>query len=267
MLLGLGVIAQTFLGDHKRHAHGGFLSISLGWGMAVAFGVFFSGILGSGNINPAITLANALIGKLPFKRVPFYTLSQVLGAFVGALAVFGLYQEKIFQYALEMDNNTLRMTTTGNIFVTNPWASHVTCFFDQVLGTSMLAAGALAVTDSKGWKLPEYLHPLYLGLLVFALVGCFSLNAGAALNPARDLGPRLMLLMCGWGPEAFTGKDYFFWIPIVGPYLGAILGAFLYELTIGIHLDTAGEQVDAASRRKEECVDAIRNDGAMQPLA
>nr|AIA98697.1 aquaporin 2 [Opisthorchis viverrini] len=243
IIFGCGVLAQVFLGDHGKKSHGGFLSVSLGWGMAVTFGVFFSGITGSGNINPAITLAFALIGKVPLKRIPFYTISQVLGAYVGAATVYVIYREKIIERVNTVDEGLYLVDTTGNIFVTNPWASHTTCFIDQVIGTALLSAGALAVVDYKGWKMPRYLHPLYLGLLVYTLVGCFAMNAGCALNPARDLGPRLMLLMCGWGTSAFRDKDYFFWIPIVGPYVGAVIGAVLYELTIGIHLDTAGERL------------------------
>ncbi|KAF6775058.1 hypothetical protein AHF37_06259 [Paragonimus kellicotti] len=259
IIFGCGIIAQVFLGNHGRDAHGGFLSVSLGWGMAVAFGVLFSGCGGHGNINPAITLAFAIVGRISFKRVFFYTVSQLLGAFVGALAVFGVYREKIFESATNSDNNQLLIDTTGNIFVTNPWASHLTCFFDQVLGTAILAAGALAVVDYRGWKMPAYLHPIYLGFLVFTLVGCFALNAGCALNPARDLGPRLMLLICGWGTSAFTGKNYFFWIPIVGPYIGAIIGAFLYEVTIGIHLDAVDQEPQSSSfsgrhvKNQDEC--------------
>ncbi|CAH8635983.1 Aquaporin-3 [Schistosoma haematobium] len=237
LIFGTGVLAQTFLGDHGKQAHGGFLSISLGWGFAVYMGVIFSGCGGSGHINPAVTLAFSLIGKFPLRRVPLYTISQILGAFVGSLVIYGVYYEKIHEYAVTRENGSFIVKTTGGIFVTNPGASHLTCFLDQVLGTALLAAGALAITDRNGWKLPDYLHPLHLAFLVYALVGCFALNAGAALNPARDLGPRLMILMCGWGGSAFTSGNYFFWVPILGPYIGAVIGAILYELTIGIHLD------------------------------
>ncbi|CAH8634450.1 unnamed protein product [Heterobilharzia americana] len=243
VIFGCGVLAQVFLGDHGRHAHGTFISVSLGWGFAVYMGVFFSGQCGSGHINPAVTLAFALIGKLQFRRVLLYTLFQVLGGFIGAVVIFGVYHEKIMEYADKYDEGKLLLNSTGGIFVTNPGASHLTCFLDQVLGTALLAAGALAISDPNGWKLPEYLHPLHLAFLVYALVGCFALNAGCALNPARDLGPRLMLLVCGWGTNAFTGANSFFWIPIAGPYLGAIIGSILYELTIGIHLDRKSELV------------------------
>ncbi|CAH8554881.1 unnamed protein product [Schistosoma turkestanicum] len=197
MIFGSGVLAQTMLGDHKNKAHGGFLSVSLGWGFAVYMGVIFSGCGGSGHVNPAITLAFSIIGKFPLRRVPFYTISQILGAFVGSLVIYGVYCEKIYEYADLHDNGSFLVKSTGGIFVTNPSASHITCFLDQVLGTALLAAGALAISDKNGWKLPNYLHPLHFAFLVYALVGCFALNAGAALNPARDLGPRLMIMMFG----------------------------------------------------------------------
>lgn len=197
VIFGCGVLAQVALGDHGNKAHGSFVSISLGWGMAVMLGVFFAGVNGHGNINPAITLAFALIGRVPLRRVPLYTISQVIGALLGAFALLGVYNENIVKMAHEKDGGLYLVNTTGNIFVTNPWASHLTCFLDQVMGTALLSAGALTVVDAKGWAMPGYLHPIYLGLLVFSLVGCFALNAGCALNPARDLGPRLMLLMSG----------------------------------------------------------------------
>ncbi|CAL8068317.1 unnamed protein product [Calicophoron daubneyi] len=237
ILLGCGVMAQVMLGNHGRNAHGGFFSVGLGWGMAVTVGVFFSGVNGSGHINPAITLAFACIGKLPFRRVIWYILSQIAGSFVGSLCVYVVYREKLLEYVESKDAGKHLVETTGGIFVTNPGASHWTCLVDQVMSTALLAAGVLAMTDPKGWKMPKWIEPLYVGFLIYTLVGCFALNCGAAMNPARDLGPRLMILMLGWGGNAFSAGNYFFWIPIVGPVIGAILGSVLYELTTGIHMD------------------------------
>ncbi|CAL8068319.1 unnamed protein product [Calicophoron daubneyi] len=238
MLLGTAVGAQVFLGNQGRWAFGSFISVSLGWGMAVMFGVFFSGVSGDGHLNPAITIAFACIGKFPIKRVIWYILSQMAGAFIGALCVFAVYREKIAAYVSTTDGGKYLVETTGGIFVTNPSASHWTCFLDQVVGTGLLAASVLAVTDPKGWQVPKWLQPLYIGLLIYTIIGCLCLNCGAALNPARDLSPRLMLLICGWGGNAFTAANYYFWIPILGPIVGAVVGSVLYELVIGIHLDT-----------------------------
>ncbi|VDO99511.1 unnamed protein product [Schistosoma margrebowiei] len=219
MIFGSGVLAQVILGDHGKHAHGTFISISMGWGFAVYMAVMFSGQCGSGHCNPAVTLAAAVVGKLPFRRIPFYTFFQVLGAFLGSLVVFALYREKITEYANLHDNGKLLVNSTGGIFVTNPSASHLTCFLDQILGTALLTAGAFAITDPNGWKLPDYLHPLHLAFMVYAIVGCFALNAGAALNPARDLGPRLMIFMFGninrGSNSTCTWSKYFF--SVCGP--------------------------------------------------
>ncbi|VEL40418.1 unnamed protein product [Protopolystoma xenopodis] len=196
MILGNGVLAQVFLGDHDRKMHGNFFSISFGWGMAVMMGVFFAGRLGHGIINPAVSVAFGLVGRLPLNRVLWYCLAEFAGAFFGSLLVFGTYTELIYKYANLKDNGTLKVNTTGGIFVTNPGASTAACLFDQVIGTALLAAGALSITD-KSWEMPDYLHPPVIGLYVVALVGAFALNAGAALNPARDLGPRIMISLFG----------------------------------------------------------------------
>ncbi|CAL8068323.1 unnamed protein product [Calicophoron daubneyi] len=240
IIFGCGVLAQTKLGEPH---HGDFLSVSMGWGAAITFAVFFSGVNGSGHVNPAVTLAFAVVGKFKWSWVLPYIVSQILGAWIGALAIYGVYQVRINKYIMDHDKGEHKVVNgAGDIFVTGMHTPKIcACFLDQVMGTALLTAGALAVTDPKGWRIPSSLHPAYLGLLVYTLVGCFALNAGCALNPARDLGPRLAISMCGWGTEAFKAEEYFFWIPIVGPLVGGIIGAILYELTIGIHLDGADD--------------------------
>ncbi|CAL8068315.1 unnamed protein product [Calicophoron daubneyi] len=248
MVFGCGLMAQVILGNH---AFGGFLSVSLGWGMAVTFGVFFAGSCAAGHVNPAVTVGFACAGKFPFRHVPFYILSQLAGGFIGSLVVFGVYREKIYQYIEAKDAGHFLVETTGAIFVTRPSASQFTCFLDQVLGTALLAAGVLVMIDPKAWQMPKHLVPLYVGLLIYAIVGCFAINCGGALNPARDLCPRLVILICGWGFNAFSADNYFFWVPIVGPIVGAILGSVLYELTIGIHLDPINTPVDQRQEKPD----------------
>ncbi|KAF6777373.1 hypothetical protein AHF37_03549 [Paragonimus kellicotti] len=247
ILYGCGVLAQVKLGKQNGKEHGSFPSISWNWGMAVMLGVFFGGGNGHGHINPAVTFAFAMIGKLSWIRVPLYTICQTFGAFLGALVVLAVNLENIRKYAHEHDADQWLVNTTGDIFVTNPWISQSGCFIDQFTGTALLTAGALAITDKRTWNLPDYLHPFFLGLLVFSLVQAYAVNAGCALNPARDFGPRLMILMCGW-KTAFSAGNYYFWVPIVGPYLGATAGAVLYELTIGIHVGISSRNVKAGNQ-------------------
>lgn len=233
LVFGLGVILQVEL---SNGAHGSFLSISLGWGFAVMMAVFWSGKLGHGHANPAVTLAFAAIGRLEWKRVPCYWISQLLGAFLGALVLFLIYYEKILEFAAVKDNGKLLVQSTGAFFITSRSTGLITAFFDQLFGTFLLTSCAIAITDVEGFDLPDYLHPLMLGFMVSGIVGCFAMNAGAALNPARDLGPRIMIALCGWGKEAFTTLNYYFWVPIIAPLCGGVIGALFYEVCIGVHL-------------------------------
>jgi MIP family channel proteins len=240
MIFGIGVLAQTHLGRGNNNDHGTFLSVSLGWGIAIFMAVFVSGRFGKGHFNPSASLAFALVGKASLKRVPFYWLAQYLGAFIGSLLVFGIYYERITMEAKDGMNASeghYKMMPVGNIFVTNPHGKLMTCFLDQVFGTALLCGGALTIVDRNNFNVPEWAHPINLGLMVFGIVGCFAVNAGAALNPARDLSPRIMLAICGWKGEAFRAGDYYFWVPIVGPHLGAIIGSLGYELLIGNYVE------------------------------
>lgn len=197
VIFGCGSIAQVVLSINEDGASTTFISISLGWGMAITFGVFFAGGNGPGHINPAITFAQALVGKLSFWLVPLYTISQLAGAFIGGLLLYGTYAEKIKQFAIDRDGGEYLMNTTGAIFTTHPWASTMTCFLDEVLGTALFSAGILTVIDMNNIKVPGHMQPLHVGLLFQTLVGCMSLNTGCSMNPARDLGPRFVLLMFG----------------------------------------------------------------------
>uniref|UniRef100_A0A914VKD3 Uncharacterized protein n=1 Tax=Plectus sambesii TaxID=2011161 RepID=A0A914VKD3_9BILA len=104
-----------------------------------------------------------------------------------------------------------------------------------IVGTAILGVCVAAIGDKRN-KIPAHLHPL-LGGLVVAMIGmCFGMNCGYPINPGRDLGPRIFTLIAGWGWEVFSYKNYtWFWVPIVGPTLGAVFGAWAYKIFIGIH--------------------------------
>ncbi|VDP70490.1 unnamed protein product [Echinostoma caproni] len=232
IIFGVGVVAQgNFTENHS------FFSISFGWGTAVIFGLFISGNMGYGLMNPAMSLAFAIVGKVPWIPIFPLMLCQVFGAYIGALVVYGIYEQNI----KVLYNGVLNMES-GVIFVTGPTVGNWPALMDQIIGTAILAALCLAFGDQNNFKVPAFLSPIYVGFLVLSLVGALGVNAGAALNPARDFGPRLALVTVGYGKEAFTHENYYFWIPIVGPFLGAIIGAIMYELTIGIHLRGVAEE-------------------------
>lgn len=206
-------------------------------------GVLIAGGVSGGHLNPAVSLGMALIGRLPFKKVLFYWVAQYLGAFAAAAVIYGVYNDAILDYAAAHSNGSFVMNDASNdpglagIFSTYPsaWLSIPGGIGDQIFGTFLLLLAICAITDRRNNKIPDGLVPMYIGFVIVAIGIAYGANCGYALNPARDLGPRLFSLIAGW-KEAFSYKDYtWFWIPIVGPHIGAILGVLVYKLCIEAH--------------------------------
>jgi len=106
-------------------------------------------------------------------------------------------------------------------------------FIDQVVGTALLVGVILAITDSRNSPAPAGLAPLIVGLLVMLIGATFGFNAGYAINPARDLGPRLFTLVAGWGGEVFRAGGGWWWVPIIGPCVGGVVGGWVYDFFVG----------------------------------
>ncbi|GAA31414.1 aquaporin-3 [Clonorchis sinensis] len=238
IIFGNAMVAQSVFGSNVSA-----FSISFGWGLAVAFGVFISGTLGYGLLNPAVALAFAFDAKVPWIVVPVATIAEVIGAFLGGLIVYCNYQVNI-----QLLDPGLTTKTLG-IFCTAPSnAGNLAGFYDQIIGTALLALMVLAMGDY--FDVPTYVFPIFVGLLITALVGAFGVNAGAALNPARDLGPRLAALAVGY-KDAFTAYNSYCWVPVAGPYIGAIVGVLLYELLIGVHVRGLKEEEEHQKKLKD----------------
>lgn len=109
-------------------------------------------------------------------------------------------------------------------------------FFDQLVSTSLLIIVVLAVGDKRNVEMPHGTNAIVMGITVILIGTSFAYNCGYAINPARDFGPRLFTWMAGWGTQVFTAGNYFFWVPIVGPLLGAIIGTFIYLIFISNQL-------------------------------
>lgn len=207
---------------------------SVYWGIAVWMGVTVSGIVGKGHINPAVTLAMFIRQRIDFKRFLVYSVMQYIGAFIASAIIFGVYYDKL----IEANNGSARfdMGHLSQIFSTYPSVGHITCLFDQVLGTGVLLFGIMAITDPNNFQIPQWAQPFCIGSVVSSIIAAYALNCGASINPARDLGPRILLLIGGWGKEAFSANSYYFFIPVVGPYVGAVVGMVIYEIVIGAQL-------------------------------
>jgi glycerol uptake facilitator protein len=220
-------------------ASGDWLLITWGWALAVAMAVYVAGGVTGAHINPAVTLAFAVSGDFPWRKVIPYWVAQVVGGFVGAAVVFWNYAAAIGSYekAAGIVRGTLGgphdSTATFSIFATFPagyyHGSPVGPFIDQVIGTFFLLLFIYAIVDRLNLPPAANLAPFVVGLAVAAIGMSFGANAGYAINPARDFGPRLFAAIGGWGRVAFPGVDGYFWVPIVGPLVGAVIAAFVYH--------------------------------------
>ncbi|XP_060116057.1 aquaporin-9 [Heteronotia binoei] len=231
--LGLGCVAQSVL---SRGELGGAPVISVGFAMAVTIAIYVAGGVSGGHINPAVSFAMCITGKMPWAKFPVYVLTQFLGAFVGAAAVFGINYDALMFYT--GGNLTVTgHTGTAHIFATYPaeYLSTTNGFADQVISTAFLLLGVFAIFDAENLGVPKGLEPIGVGLLIILLTSAMAMNSGCAMNPARDLSPRLFTFLAGWGPEVFTAGNHWWWVPVVGPMVGAGFGAAIYMLFIELH--------------------------------
>lgn len=227
LCFGDGVVAQVVLSDG---ANGDYTHINLCWGIAVLLGIHFSGGVSGAHLNPAVTSTLALFGRFPWGKVPFYILAQLLGAFCGAAAVFLVYYPMF--NSVDPDR-----TTTQGVFATYPNddVPNATAFITEVFGTALLLSGIFAISDERNKPASPYTSPSAVALLVVGIGMAFGMNSGYAINPARDLGPRAFSMLAGWGTKVFTLRDCYFWIPIVGPFLGGAAGGGVYIAMIEHH--------------------------------
>jgi len=226
---------------------GDWLLIAWGWAFAVAFAVWVAGGVSGAHINPAVTLAFAARRKFAWNKVVPYWIAQIAGAFVGAALVLLVYTNAI--NAFNIANHTPRGSGTAlasySIFATFPapyfHGGVAGPLIDQIVGTAFLLIFVVAVIDLRNFAVGSGLAPLAIGFAVAAIGLSFGANAGYAINPARDFGPRLLAYFAGWGKTALPGSydvagftfSWYFWIPIVGPLIGGVIGVVIYDLFIG----------------------------------
>jgi glycerol uptake facilitator protein len=220
ILLGDGVVAATLLARSKAE-NGGWIVITFGWGMAVALAVYAVGQFSGAHINPAVTLGLAAIGEADWGDVPAYLAGQFLGAFIGATLVWLAY----LNHWRVTDDRGAKLA----VFCTGPAIRNTPAnIATEVIGTFVLVFGVLAIAANEGIG-ESFLVPLLVGLLVFAIGLSLGGPTGYAINPARDLGPRIahaVLPIAGKGSSDWG----YAWVPVIGPIMGGILGAVGFEL-------------------------------------
>jgi glycerol uptake facilitator-like aquaporin len=161
--------------------------------------------------------------------------AQTAGAFAASLIVFVTYLEAFGHFDGGV-RQVLGPQGTAGIFATYPRPFLSTFpggFIDQVVGTAILMGVIFAISDARNVPPPAGLAPLLVGLLVVGIGAAFGFNSGYAINPARDLGPRLFTAVGGWGLEVFRAGNAWWWVPIVAPVIGALLGGWVYDVMVG----------------------------------
>lgn len=227
ILLGNGVVAMVELfgtGVPGEVSKGGYTNITLAWGLAVMMGIYIAGRISGAHLNPAVTVALAVFRGFPWLKVGYYIAAQVAGAFIAAGLVYLNYRP-----AFQRIDPTL--THTAGVFTTFPafpdlvWSG----LLDQMIGTALLMGLILAITDERNQPPGANLSPLLIGLVVVVIGMSWGGMHGYAINPARDFGPRLFTVLAGFKNNGLTDGRLIFWVPIIGPLLGALSGAFIYD--------------------------------------
>ncbi len=232
ILFGDGVVAAVLLARSKAQ-NAGWIVITFGWAMAVAMAVYAVGQFSGAHINPAVTIGFAATGSfgVEWTDVPVYVAGQFVGAFIGAVLVFLTY----YLHWRETDDPGLKLA----VFSTGPAIRNYPMnLVTEIIGTFALVFGVLAIvghfseavigeanlTTALGAAFP----PLLIGLLVFVIGLSLGGPTGYAINPARDLGPRIMhaiLPIAGKGPSDWG----YAWVPVLGPIIGGVLGALAFD--------------------------------------
>ncbi|KAH7730071.1 CRE-AQP-8 protein [Aphelenchoides avenae] len=230
LLIGTSANVQAFVAPG-----GNTVSAHLAWGFGFAFAVYTAISVSGAHLNPAISFAAMVNGDLSAPRFVIYTVAQILGAFVGTAATFIGHLDDINR-AGGGAREVYGPNSTAGLFATYP-AQHMTVLgslADQIIGTAILAASLNIIVDRRN-RVPQGIIPLLAGLIMSMIAMTYGANGGFAINPARDLGPRLFTLCVGYGWEVFSAYDYYFWIPLLGPMIGALIGSWVYKLFVGLH--------------------------------
>lgn len=212
---------------------GDALSGNLAGGIGLTIAIICSGGVGKGHVNPAVTLAMAAFSKFEGKKVIYYWIAQFAGAFVASIVVYLVYRDGIIfrdpNFTVP-DRDVIADFPTAAIFATypQPYMNTFGMFLDQIVGTGLFLLGIFACCDKFNNPVKEDRTAFGIGAVLFAVEISFGFNCGGAVNPARDLAPRLFTFLIGYGPKVFTAFNGFFIVPIIGPLVGGVLGAAVY---------------------------------------
>ena len=238
ILFGTGVVAMVALFPSENPGetiNGGYTNITIGWGLGVTMGMYIAGKISGAHLNPAVTLTLAVFRGFPWRKVLPYSVAQTAGAFVAAALVYRNYLPAFHRVDPGLER-TAGIFTTFPSFPNLPTAG----FLDQVVGTALLLLLILAIGEERNMPPGANMSPVMIGLVVVAIGMSFGGMHGYAINPARDLGPRLFTVVAGFRNNGMTDGSHVWWIPIAAPLLGGLVGAAIYDFGIRRFLPQAG---------------------------
>ncbi|XP_040889735.1 aquaporin-7 isoform X1 [Toxotes jaculatrix] len=246
MVFGLGSVAQVVTGQGE---FGQYLSINLGFALGVGMGVHVGGKVSGAHMNAAVSFTMCTFGRLAWKMLPVYVFAQLLGSFLAAGTIYAVYYV-LFPYAEAIHDycgGNLTVTgikATAGIFATYPapYLSLLAGFIDQVFGTAMLLLCLMALSDQKNKPAAAGSEPVAVGLLVLLIGISLGSNSGYAINPTRDIAPRVFTAIAGWGTDVFRAGNGWWWVPLVAPPIGGVLGAGLYKALVELHHPPLSDQ-------------------------
>ncbi|KAI6182881.1 Major intrinsic protein domain containing protein [Aphelenchoides bicaudatus] len=245
MYVGFSVGSQNALSRGQLNSP---LGVSIGWGLALIFAVQMAFNISGAHLNPAISLSAWAFGQMSFVSFVLYSIIQTLASFFAAALTFVHYFDKINEFDGGV-RQVYGVNATAGLFTTFPGEhlSLVGSIVDQTLCTLVLTFIVGIVGDSRN-NIPKFAQPTMYGLMLIGINLAFGLNAGNAMNPARDFGPRLFTLLAGYGWEVFS-HWYFLWflVPIVCPLVGGLAGSVLYQLIIGVQMPIEEETNETSS--------------------
>jgi glycerol uptake facilitator protein len=235
VLFGCGSVAVSVLFD----AHHGLMQVALVWGIGVTLAIYITRHLSYAHLNPAVSLAMVLGGRMSFSKLPIYLVAQFAGAFLAGLVLYGLFNPSITEYEavhgiLRGSPESIKTAMMFGEYYPNPGSKAVVsqslAIGVEAFGTFLLILMIFTLTDGCNVGRPDdTLAPVFIGLTVTSIICLIAPLTQAGLNPARDLGPRLVAWLMGWGSAAFPDQSGgFFWVYILGPILGGILASLLF---------------------------------------
>ncbi|WP_179483067.1 MULTISPECIES: MIP/aquaporin family protein [unclassified Rhodanobacter] len=211
-----------------------YWGVCISWGMAVTLAIYVTGSVSGTHANPAVTLALALFRDFEWKKVVPYWLAQIVGAFAGAAIVYLLFGPVIDHFNAAQ-NLTREAGGAAGVFFTHPGlaVTPMHALLDQIILTAFLLFGIFAITEQYNEMAPmANSGAVMIGILVAIIGSCMGYLEAWALNPARDFGPRLFAYFAGWNTAAFPSPDNYWWVPIVGPLIGGVIGGGAYQCLI-----------------------------------